>query len=97
MTIPIIDISPFLLQDNQIHDSDRKAVEQLKNSVGKAIDCACKEWGFFYISGTQTLDIIHIYSIGHTVSETQANGMIHIAREFFKLPVEGREGCCINR
>ncbi|MBU2157867.1 MAG: 2OG-Fe(II) oxygenase, partial [Gammaproteobacteria bacterium] len=61
-TLPIIDIAP-LYSDNQANWP----------AVAEQIDRACRDWGFFYITG-------------HPISPARINELLTAAKTFFALP-----------
>jgi hypothetical protein len=73
MTLPIVDISPFLTVSLQTHQSELSKECLL---VAQEIDKACRNYGFLYIKG-------------HGVPDTKLSKLHTLANEFFALPVEG--------
>lgn len=71
--LPIIDIAP-------LYGADRGAW----NDVARRIDQACREWGFFYITG-------------HPLPAARFEALLAAAREFFALPVEEKLKIDITR
>ena len=61
-TLPIIDIAPLYSDDQAAWPS-----------VAEQIDRACREWGFFYITG-------------HPISPARINELLTAAKTFFALP-----------
>ncbi|EOA91875.1 hypothetical protein ACJQWK_03066 [Exserohilum turcicum] len=71
--LPIIDISSFM---------DPNGSREARSITAKAINAACINYGFFYLTG-------------HGIPESKLNDIISLAREFFALPLE--EKCKIQR
>lgn len=67
-TLPIIDISPFL-DSSATHESCRK--------TASSINSACKDYGFFYLTG-------------HGIPTTTLDKVISLARDFFSLPLDAK-------
>ncbi|KAH6633617.1 hypothetical protein C7974DRAFT_175454 [Boeremia exigua] len=63
--LPIIDISPFL---------DPHSTASARQTTAKAIDAACINYGFFYLTG-------------HGIPLSTLDAIISLAREFFALPL----------
>src|SRR5688572_15398244 len=66
-SLPVIDVGPL------VADGTDRAVAD----VGAQIDAACRQFGFFYVSG-------------HGVDEGLQDDMDAAARRFFALPVEAK-------
>ncbi|TXR51959.1 isopenicillin N synthase family dioxygenase [Reinekea thalattae] len=73
MHIPLIDISP-LYQETETAN---------KFSVAQAIDKACQESGFFYVTG-------------HPISQQRIIEMRQLAEQFFSLPAEQKQKISIK-
>jgi isopenicillin N synthase-like dioxygenase len=81
--LPIIDISPFIDESNksQLEREDEAArLNRLekKRQVSAALDHACRNVGFFYVTG-------------HGVAQELLDKVHQLAREFFSLPSEKKE------
>jgi isopenicillin N synthase-like dioxygenase len=63
-SLPIIDISPFL---------DPHSLPSTRQSTASAINSACIDYGFFYLTG-------------HGIPVTKLDQIISLARQFFALP-----------
>lgn len=63
-SLPIIDISPFL---------DPTATSDARQQVAVAIDRACTDFGFFYLTG-------------HGIPQARLEEVVSLARQFFALP-----------
>lgn len=64
--LPIIDISAFL---------DQNATQEARQTTAKAINAACVNYGFFYLTG-------------HGIPTSKLDEIIALARSFFALPLE---------
>lgn len=64
--LPIIDISSFL---------DPNSSQEARQTTAKAIDAACINYGFFYLTG-------------HGIPTSRLDEVISLARDFFALPLE---------
>jgi isopenicillin N synthase-like dioxygenase len=64
--LPIIDISSFL---------DPSSSKEARSTTAKAINAACVNYGFFYLTG-------------HGIPTTKLDEIINLAREFFALPLQ---------
>lgn len=64
--LPIIDISSFL---------DPNAAAEARQETAQALNAACVNYGFFYLTG-------------HGVSTTKLDEIISLARQFFSLPLD---------
>jgi isopenicillin N synthase-like dioxygenase len=64
--LPIIDISAFL---------DPESTKKAKQTTAKAINAACVNYGFFYLTG-------------HGIPTSKLDEIISLARDFFALPLE---------
>jgi isopenicillin N synthase-like dioxygenase len=64
-SLPIIDISPFI---------DPHSSPSARQSTASAINSACVDYGFFYLTG-------------HGIPVTRLDQIIALARQFFALPV----------
>lgn len=73
MQIPVIDISP-LYQANS---------EQNKHTVAKAIDKACQNSGFFYVTG-------------HPISAQRMQEIQDLSKQFFALPAKEKQKISIK-
>nr|MBF0682350.1 2OG-Fe(II) oxygenase [Pseudomonas sp.] len=72
-TLPIIDIAPLYGPDQAAH-----------LAIAQKIDRACREWGFFYISG-------------HPISHARIAELHSLAERFFALPAEQKLEIDITR
>eukprot|EP00742_Colponemidia_sp_Colp-10_P003205 GILJ01003414.1.p1 GENE.GILJ01003414.1~~GILJ01003414.1.p1 ORF type:complete len:352 (-),score=45.12 GILJ01003414.1:95-1150(-) len=77
-SLPFIDISPFLPENHTVPGNDEK-----KKAVAKQLDTACREVGFFYLTG-------------HGVPEEATRKVLDVAREFFQQPREEKEKLSIR-
>ncbi|KAF2804603.1 Clavaminate synthase-like protein [Mytilinidion resinicola] len=68
-TLPTIDLSPFL---------DPNSSTEERESTVRAIDSACTEFGFFYLTG-------------HGIPSATTDRVLSLAREFFSLPKAQKE------
>jgi isopenicillin N synthase-like dioxygenase len=64
-SLPIIDISPFL---------DPSSAPEARHQTATAINSACQEFGFFYLTG-------------HGIPTSTLDHIISLARQFFALPL----------
>ncbi|KAI4684469.1 uncharacterized protein J4E84_006459 [Alternaria hordeiaustralica] len=64
--LPIIDISPFM---------DPSSSQKARSTTASAINAACINYGFFYLTG-------------HGIPTTKLDEIIDLAREFFSLTIE---------
>ena len=64
--LPIINISAFL---------DPKSTPEARQTTAKAINAACANYGFFYLTG-------------HGIPTSKLDEIISLARDFFALPLE---------
>ncbi|KNG44833.1 Clavaminate synthase-like protein [Stemphylium lycopersici] len=64
--LPMIDISPFM---------DAHATNEARSTTAAAINAACINYGFFYLTG-------------HGIPVTKLDSIINLARTFFALPLE---------
>ncbi|CAG5140580.1 uncharacterized protein ALTATR162_LOCUS741 [Alternaria atra] len=64
--LPIIDISAFL---------DPSSTKDAQSTTAKAINAACVNYGFFYLTG-------------HGIPTAELDKIINLAREFFALPLD---------
>lgn len=74
--LPIIDIAPFV--DEKVFSKE----ERLR--VGKQVDDACREWGFFYLKN-------------HGLTIEEMAEIREVASEFFKLPLEEKQAISIEK
>ncbi|KAF9741305.1 hypothetical protein PMIN06_002036 [Paraphaeosphaeria minitans] len=70
MSLPVLDISPFL---------DASSTPESRQQVAHSINHACTEFGFFYLTG-------------HGIPQTKLEEIISLARQFFALPNEQKNG-----
>ncbi|KAJ3092141.1 hypothetical protein HK102_010421 [Quaeritorhiza haematococci] len=90
LALPIIDISPFLASSEDVKkDPSAPAaaasyIEQAKKATGELIDKACREVGFFYLTG-------------HGIPEEDLQEVRQLARDFFALPLEEKEEISIAK
>jgi isopenicillin N synthase-like dioxygenase len=75
MVLPLIDVSALV--DGDAHDQDRLA-------VGREIDAACRDSGFFLVTG-------------HGIDARLRDDLEVAAREFFALPDEAKTGIAMQR
>jgi len=75
MSIPIIDISPIII--NQYNSNDKEIVQQWKQ-VSKQIDNACRNIGFFYVKG-------------HGVKDSQLKEIEKASYDLFGLPFDEKK------
>lgn len=68
-TLPTINLAPFL---------DPNPSPQAISTTAKALNAACSEYGFFYLTG-------------HGIAEETTDRILSLAREFFMLPREEKE------
>ena len=81
-TLPLIDISPFLIDPNS-DEAKQVDLNELKKAVAETLHDACKNVGFFYL-------------IGHGVDTAQSKKVHDLAKQFFSLPVEAKEKISIE-
>ncbi|EGF76933.1 hypothetical protein BATDEDRAFT_36127 [Batrachochytrium dendrobatidis JAM81] len=74
-SLPIVDISAFV---------SGKGTFEEKTVTAKAIDSACREFGFFYL-------------IGHGLSEHEVSEIRTLSCDFFALPLEEKEEISIEK
>ncbi|KAJ1332906.1 hypothetical protein BSLG_008533 [Batrachochytrium salamandrivorans] len=74
-SLPIVDISPFV---SGTGTQEQKAV------TAKAVDSACREFGFFYL-------------VGHGLSEAEVAEIRELSKEFFELPISEKEEISISK
>jgi isopenicillin N synthase-like dioxygenase len=67
--LPIISIQPFL---------DPQSSDALRHETFQQIGIACREYGFFYVTG-------------HGIPQSRLDQVINLARTFFALPTEEKE------
>jgi isopenicillin N synthase-like dioxygenase len=75
MSLPLIDVSALL--DTAAHDHDRQA-------VGREIDAACRDSGFFLVTG-------------HGIDPRLRDDLEALSREFFALPDEAKAAIAMQR
>jgi isopenicillin N synthase-like dioxygenase len=75
MSLPLIDVSALL--DPDAHDHDRRA-------VGHEIDAACRDSGFFLVTG-------------HGIDPRLRDDLEALSREFFALPDEAKAAIAMQR
>ncbi|WVQ73108.1 hypothetical protein IAR50_002672 [Cryptococcus sp. DSM 104548] len=68
-TLPIIDIAPYL---------DSASTEASRNATSQALDSACREFGFFYVTG-------------HGLSPEYLKSLLALGHQFFELPQEAKD------
>ncbi|KAF2071064.1 hypothetical protein CYY_007618 [Polysphondylium violaceum] len=80
-TIPIIDISPIIL--NKFDANDKEVVQKWKD-VSKQIDTACRSIGFFYVKG-------------HGIEDSRMKAIEKASRDLFNLPLEEKNKISITQ
>ncbi|KAJ1555169.1 hypothetical protein HK096_007884 [Nowakowskiella sp. JEL0078] len=82
LTLPIIDISPFLPNAADILDAE--TLQMSKLAMAELVDAACRDVGFFYL-------------VGHGVSEETRKQVLDLGRKFFALDLDEKEKISITK